>query len=217
MKCHQTVLNQSLHVIWLPTSFVKAYTCLALCVPWTEFCANFIEYDDIFSLQEPAPDSLTTVRTILELVVEIIFLDYTKPYHRQILSAVKRLHPTCQGDSVYTLLATVIQLTSDSVSLSSIHLSSQLLLERKIPQIVAHVGPLICCRLMSAELAWSSVIHRYGGTRGYNQGSRGGRRLSCSWRMGRWRSKPGEMEKERWTLRHLPWKVEGWRSRPGTL
>ncbi|GAX83456.1 hypothetical protein CEUSTIGMA_g10881.t1 [Chlamydomonas eustigma] len=47
--------------------------------------------------KEPTIDSLPVVHTLLELVVEIIFLDYTKPFHRQILSAVKRLHPACQG------------------------------------------------------------------------------------------------------------------------
>ena len=45
--------------------------------------------------QEPEDAS-----AILELTLELLFFDYSRPLHRQLLSAVKRISPAGQGEGV---------------------------------------------------------------------------------------------------------------------
>ena len=49
-------------------------------------------------MRTPPSQEPKEATTILELTLELLFFDYSRPLHRQLLSAVKRTSPACQGE-----------------------------------------------------------------------------------------------------------------------
>lgn len=49
------------------------------------------------ALQEVAPCNADAARNCLGLVLELVFLENSRPMHRQLLSAINRLHPSALG------------------------------------------------------------------------------------------------------------------------
>ncbi len=50
-----------------------------------------------FPCKEPSAETLPCALASLELALELLWFDFSRPLHRQLLSTVKRLHPSCQA------------------------------------------------------------------------------------------------------------------------